>query len=360
MARLKRVLAATAVTAAAIGTAAPAQAGGPSNGSDVRVVATGLDGPRELQFVNKKSLVVAESDSGEITRVNVRSGAQQTLVSGLSSPQGVDERGGKLFIAVGGPAPDAPPPPAGTFSALLTAPLKGGPATLFKDLLAFELANNPDQQTQFVNGQPVDSVSNPYYVLTGRHSVLVADAGGNDVLRIDRKTGNPSVFFLPPVVTTGACEGAENNPGTTGCDPVPTGLAYGPHGSLYVSTLGAEVPGAARVYKLDGKGRVRKVYGDFTGATGVAVGRDGSVYVSELTYGAPEGDGPPPPGFDPSKVGRIIRIAPNGHRTYAQVTMPSGLIVHRGTLYASAWSIAGFLGMQHAGQIVAVSPSAFH
>ena len=81
MARLKRVLAATAVTAAAIGTAAPAQAGGPSNGSDVRVVATGLDGPSELQFVNKKWLVVAESDSGEITRVNVHSGAQQTLVS---------------------------------------------------------------------------------------------------------------------------------------------------------------------------------------------------------------------------------------------------------------------------------------
>ena len=78
-----------------------------------------------------------------------------------------------------------------------------------------------------------------------------------------------------------------------------------------------------------------------------------------MLYGAPAGDGPPPPGFDPSKVGQITRIR-HGHRTHAQVTMPTGLDLRHGNLYASAWSIASFVGIQHAGQIVRVERSQFH
>lgn len=39
--------------------------------------------------------------------------------------------------------------------------------------------------------------------------------------------------------------------------------------------------------------------------------------------------------------------------------MPTGLDFRHGTLYASAWSIAGFLGIHDAGQVVAVRPRAF-
>ena len=39
--------------------------------------------------------------------------------------------------------------------------------------------------------------------------------------------------------------------------------------------------------------------------------------------------------------------------------MPSGLLWHDGALYASAWSIASFLGMPDAGQVVRVDRSAF-
>jgi hypothetical protein len=44
--------------------------------------------------------VVAESDTGEITAVDPRTGTTQTLLSGLYSPQGVDYDDGLLFVAV--------------------------------------------------------------------------------------------------------------------------------------------------------------------------------------------------------------------------------------------------------------------
>src|SRR5690606_31216292 len=145
----------------------------------------------------------------------------------------------------------------------------------------------------------------------------------------------------------GGCAGMPNNdPEHPGCDPVPTGLAWGPHGTIYVSTLSAEVPGEGRVYVLDGRsGKVRKVISGFNGPTGVAVSPDGTMYVSEVLHNAPPMDGPPPDDFDPSTVGRIVKVTRHGDRSYAAVTMPTGLEFHDGKLYASAWSIAPFLGM---------------
>jgi hypothetical protein len=57
-------------------------------------------------------------------------------------------------------------------------------------------------------------------------------------------------------------------------------------------------------------------------------------------------------------VGRITRIE-DGDITHAKVTMPTGPEYLGGRLYASSWSIAGFFGIQHAGKLVQVNPSAF-
>ncbi len=46
-------------------------------------------------------------------------------------------------------------------------------------------------------------------------------------------------------------------------------------------------------------------------------------------------------GFDPASIGRIVRIGPNGKRTYAAVPMPSGLEFHCGTLYAGWCGASG-------------------
>jgi DNA-binding beta-propeller fold protein YncE len=356
-----------AVTAVALGlVAVPSTAGASGNDrmdEGISTVATGLDGPRQVNEYSGGRLVVAESDSGEVSAVDPDTGAVETLISGLFNPQGVDYSNGRLYVAVGGPPPPeegAAPPADAVTSALLVYDTDGN--LLRKaDLLAYELAHNPDGQLQFgPDGAPVDALSNPFAVHAQKDRILVADAGANAVLALDRHTGELSTFFVPPVVTpeeVAGCDQPENDPGAVGCDPVPTGVTEGPDGRVYVSTLGALVPGAARVYVLDQKGQeVRRIEG-FSDLTGIAVDRDGVVYASDLLEGLPEGQ--PGPDFDPGTVGQVVRVDPNGDRTYAQVTMPSGLVVDNGDLYASAWSVASMLMMPSAGQVVRVGASSF-
>lgn len=198
--------------------------------------------------------MVAESDSGEISSVDLDSGEVETLVSGLVNPQGVAYRHGRLYIAVGeaGPPEEGAPPPADP-----PAVGQGGPGLLVTDregevlhavdLLQYELDENPDGQQQYDDaGAPVGALSNPFSVLVQHHRVVMAGAGANAVLSVDRRSGEVSTFFVPPVVTGDEVEAcgttANNNDDGFGCDPVPTGLAKGRHGHVYVSTLGAEVP----------------------------------------------------------------------------------------------------------------------
>jgi hypothetical protein len=362
-----------AVTAAVValvaqpGTASADDVHGVSDHSDAvtSIASEGLQGPRQLSHYRGESLVVAESDSGQISSVNLDSGAVDALATfgaadAPSSPQGVDYADGRLYVALGetgggpeaGPPPPVQLPPEGTpvprCTKTSTAPTAEalvivephGDVLAACDLLQYELVVNPDGQTQVdANNVPVDSLSNPFSVLVQHARILVADAGANTVLSIDRDNGKISTFFVPPVVTDGACAGVENNPAsdkypaTVGCDPVPTGVAAGPNGRIYISTLGGLTPGAGRVYVLDSDGKEVRRITDLNPMTGIVVDGDGTVYVSELT-----GD-TPIDAVDPSKpVGRIVRID-GGKRSYAAVTLPQGLAIDDGRLYASALSL---------------------
>ncbi len=364
MGRTRTAVVAAGVAVAAVVTAvAPGgAAGAATSASSVTVVARNLDGPYGLQFTGKHSLVVTEGDVGDVTAVNTATGAQRTLLKRLGSPAGVGVWKGRLYVALGGSPPDMPPGaprPAFRGASVVAANADGSRPRLFADLEAYERRVNPDRQVQFVGGKPVDVLSNPFSLDVSRHAMLIADGGANAVLRVNRNTGRTSTFFVPPTLREGVCRRWPNNAGTFGCDSVPTGVAVA-RGSVYVSTLGSDAPGAARIYRVDARtGRVLQTWAGLTGLTGVAAAPDGTVYASQVFEGAPETEGPPPPGFDPSTIGQIVRIEPNGRRTYAQVTMPTGLTWHDGALYASAWSVAGFLGRQHAGQVVRVPAGAF-
>ncbi|HET6482321.1 MAG TPA: ScyD/ScyE family protein [Actinoplanes sp.] len=340
----------------------PAYAGASQAGDKpaIRTITTKLDGPFGLDVLSSHAALVAESGSGKVTAVNLRSGAKTTVFSGIPGVAGVAAVGGKIFAVLGGPNEEGTPPPS-KFppSALIMFDWKGKNARVVADLLKYELKRNPDGQKQFDKaGKPYDALSNPFSLTATKWGLLVADGGANDVLRVDPWTGKVATFFVPPNPKTPAClaKGAQANPGTVGCDPVPTGVAVrGPY--VYVSTLGAEKPGAATIFKLDGRsGKVLDKWTGFTSLTGVAVSPYGTIFASEVLFGAPAGN--PPPGFDPSKVGRLTRIE-HGKVTHAAVTMPTGVQFTHGKLYATSWSIAGMLGIKDAGRLVEVSPSSF-
>lgn len=354
--RLRSAAVFLAAATASVVFATPAQAAAPE---PVTVVAGGFDDPTGLTNWAGR-FYVAESSTGEISGF-VPGAKPYTRLNKIPGPSGVDRKLDTFYFVTGEPM--GGPAPKG--SSTLYSTVSGKPRHKIADLTAYELANNPDGQQQFAaDGTPLDALSNPFQVLVGRgfdNRVFVADAGANAVLVAD-PNGKVSTFFAPPVVTTGACAGRPNNdPQHTGCDPVPTGLAWGPDGNLYVSTLSGEAPGQGRVYVLDPfGGKVLGIISGFSSPTGVAVGDSGSVYVSELLEGLPEGEGPPPAGFDPSTVGRIVRVDRNGVRTVAQVPMPLALKVVDGQLYSTAWSTAGIFGFgPHLGQVVRVDGSAF-
>ena len=336
----------------ALAPAAAAAPGGPV------VVSRGLDNPRQLSFLPDGSvLLIAEAGSGgpdcspdgpegetcigftgAVSGISaprfVRTPVVATrYVTGLLSGAGPDGSAAagsdgvsarsiqSIYTAMTFAPPDVlPEAPASDQAGKLLRNAPYRKAKVFADITGFEVANDPDDQG-------VDS--NPYAVLAlsgGR--ALVADAAGNSILSVSN-TGAVSLFATLPNITTGPCTGQPNDNGTTGCDFVPTSPAQSPDGAIYVGALGSLVPGAGKVYKLDPRtGAITKQYAGFGSVTGVAVGADGSLYVSQLS-------------FDPSQ-GKVTKVAPKGARTNVAVPFPAGVAVDpvSGSVFVSAFSIA--------------------
>lgn len=103
---------------------------------------------------------------------------------------------------------------------------------------------------------------------------------------------------------------------------MPTSLALGPNGLVYVGELGGETPGKARVYQFTQQGLRRGYLTGFTTVTGLALDRAGALYVSQLF------------------ASELTRVR-NGRHTTVPVPFPAGVTTDRlGNVYVSAWSIA--------------------
>jgi hypothetical protein len=213
---------------------------------------------------------------------------------------------GELLVMLGLGAPPASRAQLGDGGALLgqlVSVKPFGPARPVADLAAFEAAHDPDQG---LPGTHVDS--NPYGLQVTGHGVFAADAGGNTVLRIGRGGAlSPIAVFAPRFV-------AGPDPGSQiPMQSVPTTVARGPDGDLYVGELtGFPFPmGGAKVWRLE-RGEQPQVYAEgFTNIVDIAFDRRGRLHVLEMFENGILA--PPPPGELPP--GRLVRVQRDGSQT---------------------------------------------
>jgi hypothetical protein len=160
------------------------------------------------------------------------------------------------------------------------------------DVARHEVLNNPA-------GGPIDS--NPYGVLALPSRRIIADAGANALIEIAANRRTRTLAVLPPA-----------DPG--GRDPVPTSVTEGPDGALYVSQL-TGFPfwqGSSSVFRIASDGSSTEVYSSgFTAVVDLAVADDLTLYVLEIASGQAAPLPPPNPGLG---VGRLVRQCPGGAR----------------------------------------------
>lgn len=229
------------------------------------------------------------------------------------------------------------PGDAATRTGTLERLLPNGMTRSLADLTAYEQANDPD-------GELPDS--NPYGVaFLPDGSRLAVDAGGNDLLRVwpDGSVETVAVFgrdfttTVPPL-TCGPIEGFPPAGTEIPAQAVPTTVAV--HGnSAYVGFLGGFpfTPGKASIVAVDlATGDVTTVADGLTAVVGLDVAPDGTVYAVELARnGLLEAE------ICGDLQGRLIRIK-DGTVTEVPVplTAPGGVAVGRdGTVYVSEGSI---------------------
>jgi hypothetical protein len=331
--RMRRLL--LIAGAALLGLAAPA------NAAQVETIARGLDNPRHLAF-GGGGLYVAEAgaggdaqcgpgpaggtacvgDTGAVTLIH-RHGGQRRIIKGLASlatqgtgdtafgPHGIFVKGKRLLVTNGGPDGlnrddlAAANPVADLFGRVLGFK-KHGELKSLVDVWGFERDNNADAA---VGNPEIDS--NAVDVLADHGRLIVADAGGNTLLKA-KKNGSIKVLTVFPNVP----------PDPSGIQAVPTGVVKGPDGDYFMTQLtGFPYPvGAANVYRVDRKTGAAEVFaGGFTNLMDLAFGQDGTLWLLEIDH-----DSLALGGTD----GAIFSIDRNGTKT--QLDLPAGTLTHPG------------------------------
>ncbi len=368
--------------AALVGLAAPAQAHDGGRGR-VTLVAAGLHNPRHLVVDRRGDVYVAEAGRGSadpsapgapcVTTKNPESGQDETVcfgdtgaiarlrgrtltrvVTGLPSVAATsgDEAGGVTDLTVpddgravgvvnlGGDPRDRsagrPAPAVASAGHLLRLDLRRNAFRVSTDVSAFEAANNPDAADP---GSGFDS--NPYAVARARHGgVVVADAGGNDLLAVDRH-GRTRLLAVFPARMVDAPPFLGLPPGTKiPMQAVPNSVVRGPDGAWYVGQLtGFPFPvGAANVYRVV-PGRAPTVYASgFTNVIDLAFDRRGRLLVLEIASTGL---------LDPDAHGALWAVGKHGRRTLVTdaLTAPGGVAVGRdGRAYVTNLSVSGSSG----------------
>jgi hypothetical protein len=309
----------------------------------VSTVADGLNSPRGLTFAPDGALYVAESGrggdgpcmmgpegaevcfgtSGAVTRID--RGHSKRVLTGLPSlagrdgsqaigPSDVSFLGkGNSYVTVGlgaDPAVRNSLPPAGRD--VMGRLLRNGKPVA--DIAGYEAKANPD------GGLPD---SNPNSVLALPGGRIVADAGGNSLLWVPDK-GRIHTIATFPTRTATAPDGSR-----VPMQSVPTSVAIGPDGALYVGELtGFPFPkGEARVYRVV-PGKAPQVYAKgFTNVIDIGFAH-GKLYVLEIAHNSLLSGDP---------AGALIQVDRKGAQRIVttQLMLPGGLALKDGNAYVS-------------------------
>lgn len=301
-----------------------------TGGTEVLSSPPGAQGPPATRGTTGQVTAIAPDGTRRVAVDNLPS-------YGITGPAGLVAAGAMLWVAVGGPVPFGPPPPTQlpNENAVLRIDPRTGAVTNVADIGAYERANNPD--TFLV-------ASNLYGLALGADGLLyVADAGGNTLYRVDPRSGALGVVTVFPGIPVTRADIPEPRPlenpdrgGRAEIDPVPTGVAAGPDGTVYVGNLaGGLVAGKGQVVRVstDGSAQVSPVVTGLFTVQDVTVGPDGLLYASQF-YSAltpPAG-----PGQQPTTTpGNVLRVR-DGRPEVAvpDLTNPAGMAFDRaGALY---------------------------
>ena len=333
--------------------AAPGGNTGGHAGEKEPVVLTGkLVGPLHISTGHHGSVTVSESFAGRLTRVDAAGNHEVLYETPDWSVAGSAQRDGTTyFLESQGAGPD----PAELAGHVRIIDEEGHQRTL-GDLAALETEENADGTTRYGFRNLPDGCaaelpanmpetyegeidSHPYGVALTDETIYVADAGANSVVSVDAGSGKTeTVAVLPPRPYKITAEAAASN-GLPACvvgttydfEAVPTDVAVGPDGWLYVTSLpgGPEDPAlGARgaIFKVSPDGdEVKLVAEDIMSPTGLALADNGDMYVASLF-----GDG-------------VLKVDPDsGEQT---VVLAAGLAADvdlRGhTLYATVNALPG-------------------
>jgi sugar lactone lactonase YvrE len=384
----RRALVLTAAAIAVAGlSSAPASAHGTTGpgGPDPRVVASGLDNPRGITTGPDGALYVAEAGRGSddpahascIVTTDPESGQQVTdclgytsaltrisngharrIVTGLPSVSGPDgmAAGGITSVAIKGgryaavfgcgcdPRDKGATTPAGAVryaGHILWLDPRHDRFRIGTDVSAYEI-NNPDAADP---GSSFDS--NPYALAFGRNgSLVVADAGGNDVLQVSPH-GRVSTLAVLHAVLVDAPPFLGLPPGTRiPLQAVPNSITRGPDGAYYVGQLtGFPFPaGAASVWRIVPGHAPTRVASGFTNIIDVTFDHQGRLVVLEIaTRGL----------LDETSPGALWVVDHRGHRTLVAsdgLVAPGGVAIGPdGRAYVTNFSI-----FPHQGQVVSL------
>jgi hypothetical protein len=355
------------------------------------VVASQLDNPRKLFLGADGSVYVVEAGAGgrdtcvgtganttcvgltgAITRI--ADGARKRVLTGLVSaarrdgemaqgPADVLVRGRTFYVLLQNGSIDARGfnrlgPDGATAGDLVSSPGgKAAPEVIF-NFAAFEAANNPDRGrgpgARF-GSPPIDS--DPYAFAAYRGGFAVADAAGNDLLWIG-PDGKVTVLAVFPVRTeplsraAGQTIGAPAGMTSIAVQAVPSSVAVGPDGALYVGELSGVpfTPGSARVWRVV-PGKKPSVYASgFTTISDLAFAGRNLLVLELSTKGLLAGRSP----------GALIKLTPAGRRTVIAsdgLLYPTGLAVGRRSIYVANNGLFPAAGAGPRGELVSLPAS---